>query len=143
MNKISESNKIRFYDYIVLYELDICNAFGHYNIKSKSVLQFCEEHKILIGSDCKKNEKMIHQYKYFILWDNTKPTKYKNVQTNDSGHNLLRHIRNAMAHGNIIAENRQTFSLKDYNSEKRRTMRGKISNKLFYELIEVIIATYF
>lgn len=119
MNKISDSNKIKFYDYIVNYEKTIYLNFGHYDIKHKSVLNFCNDNRILIGSDCKFNDKRIPEYKYFLLWDDKKPTKFKNYQENDSAHNLFRHIRNSMAHGNIKSENRQKFLIEDFNSGNR------------------------
>lgn len=140
--KISDSNKVKFYNYIVEYETHISDNFGHYNINEPAIVSFCENHKILLGSDCKSNDKRIAQYKFYILWDDRKPDKYRNYIGNDSAHNLLRHIRNSMAHGNVSSENRQKFNLADYNSEKRQTMRGKISSNLFFDLLDVIVESY-
>lgn len=136
--KLSDSNKVKFYNFIVDYETYISNNFGHYNINEPAIVEFCEKHKILLGSDCKTNDKRIAQYKFYILWDDRRPAKYKNSIGNDTAHNLLRHIRNSMAHGNVSSENRQKFNLADYNSENRQTMRGKISCNLFFDLMNVI-----
>ena len=138
-NKLSDRNKILFYDFIVEFDILIGSKFGAYN--HKSIVQFCEKNMILIGSLCKTQIENKYQYKHYILWDNNKPEKYKNVKGNDFAHNLLRHLRNAMAHGRIIAENRQKFSLSDINDNGRITMDGKISMQLFYNLIDVIKQT--
>ena len=140
-NKLSESNKARFYNFIVQYEKELCQDFGKFNIKDQTLASFCESNRILLGSDCTSNSNKISQYKYYILWDDRKPEKYK-VKGNDSVHNLLRHLRNAMAHGNIISENQQKFSLADFNENKRRTMRGKISCTLLFSLLSCLIQTY-
>ena len=59
----------------------------------------------------------------------------------DSVHNLLRHIRNAIAHGLVVAENRQKLSIKDKTKNGRLTLEGKIPNRLFYELLEALLST--
>lgn len=139
-NKLSESNKSRFYDFIVRYEKDLCQKFGRCNIKDQTIISFCDNNRILLGRDCTNNAKNIPQFKYFILWHDRKPEKYKG-KANDSAHNLLRHLRNAMAHGNISSETRQKFVLADYNDNGRQTMRGKISCSLMFKLISCIIQT--
>ncbi len=140
--KLSDSNKVKFYNFIVDYETSISDNFGHYNIDDPAIVSFCEDNKILLGSDCTSNDKRISQYKFYILWDNRKPDKYKNYKGNDTAHNLLRHIRNSMAHGNLSSVNRQKFNLADYNSDHRQTMRGKISCNLFFDLLDIIQKTY-
>ena len=138
--KLSDTNKVKFYNYIVEYETNISHNFGHYSINS-SIISFCEKHKILLGSDCKTNGNRIAQYKFYILWDDRKPDKYKNLKGNDTAHNLLRHLRNVMAHGNINCEKGRKFTLSDYNDNGRQTMRGKISSALLFDLMSCITQT--
>lgn len=140
-NKLSDRNKILFYDFIVEYDAIISKNFGIYNIAHSTIDQLCEKNKILIGSLCKSNIEKKFQYKHYILWENKKPEKFKRFKRNDAAHNLLRHIRNAMAHGRIISENRQKFSLSDVNENGRITMDGRISMQLFYNLIDAIQQT--
>lgn len=141
-NKLSDRNKVLFYDYMVEYEIYIAQEFGHYNNKSQSVIDFCDKNKILIGSSCKTNMEQRFQYKHYILWDDKKPEKFSAIKGNDSAHNLLRHIRNAMAHGNIVGENRQKLSLSDFNESGRQTMIGNISMAMFYKLLDIIKQTH-
>lgn len=140
--KLSDTNKTKFYDFVVQFEKEISHNFLHYNLKNDRVVSFCNENKILIGPYNKRNKESTHQYRHFILWDDTKPDKYKNIKGNDSAHNLLRHLRNSMAHGNISMENRQRFRMFDYNGNGKETMTGQISSILFYGIIERIIQTY-
>lgn len=139
--KLSEANKSKFYEFIVLYEKKLSGNFGKYNIKEQKLSAFCEDNRILLGSYSESNSKKIRQYKYFILWDNRKPDKFK-VKGNDHAHNLLRHLRNAMAHGNICCESRNIFALCDYNNNGKRTMYGKISSTLLFKLISGVIQTF-
>lgn len=141
MNKLSESNIVRLYNFLYLFEKEISNGFGTLNISDNSLKTFTEKEKILLGSMCQTNEKKISSFKYFILWDDTKPSAFKAISGNDSAYNLLRHIRNSIAHGNIFSENRQKFALEDYNKANKVSMKGKISNKLFFQLIDIIVAT--
>lgn len=139
--KLSERNKVKIYDYISLYEWNISKRFGEFNLKDTDLISFRESNSILLGSLCNSNKDKIRKYKFFILWDDDKPSKYNKDVKNDSAHNLLRHIRNSMAHGLIFAENRQKFALEDLNKNNNVSMYGKISSKLLFQLIEAIIQT--
>lgn len=139
--KLSERNKVKIYDYISLYEWNISKRFGEFNLKDTDLISFRESNSILLSSLCNSNKDKIRKYKFFILWDDDKPSKYNKDVKNDSAHNLLRHIRNSMAHGLIFAENRQKFALEDLNKNNNVSMYGKISSKLLFQLIEAIIQT--
>ena len=141
MNKLSENNIVRLYRFLFLFEKKISSEFGGLDIADTGLKTFAEKEKILLGSMCQTNEKKKSSFKYFILWEDTKPSAFKSIPGNDSAYNLLRHIRNSIAHGNISSENRQMFSLEDYNKANNLSMKGKISNKLFFQLIDLIIAT--
>ena len=47
-----------------------------------------------------------------------------------------------MAHGYIVMENRQKFSLSDYNRNDKQSMKGKIQSTIFFELISRLLQTY-
>ena len=141
MNKLSGINIVQLYNFLYKFEKELSNGFGTFDFEDNRLKSFMEDEKILLGSMCPTNEKKKNRFKYFILWDNKKPAIFKPIMGNDSAHNLLRHIRNSIAHGNIFSENRQKFSLEDYSHTNRLSMKGKISNKLFFQLIDLIIAT--
>ena len=140
MNKLSESNKAKLYDFLCLFEREISSQFGVFDINSPKLQKFLDEKSILIGRLNKKDTKKKSQFKYFVLYDDDKPKEYKE-KGNDSVHNLLRHIRNAIAHGLVVAENRQKLSIKDKTKNGRLTLEGKIPNRLFYELLEALLST--
>ena len=140
-NKLSESNIVKLYRFLFAFEKEYANCYGKFNLSDGRIISFKEKENILLGSMCKTNEKKINGAKYFILWDDAKPDRFKSMPNNDSAYNLLKHLRNSIAHGNIISENRQKFSLNDYNRANNLSMKGKISNKLFFQLLELIIST--
>ena len=123
-----------------LFEREISSQFGVFDINSPKLQKFLDEKSILIGRLNKKDTKKKSQFKYFVLYDDDKP-KGSKEKGNDSVHNLLRHIRNAIAHGLVVAENRQKLSIKDKTKNGRLTLEGKIPNRLFYELLEALLST--
>lgn len=136
----SKSNKAKLYDFLCLFEREISSQFGVFDINSPKLQKFLDEKSILIGRLNKKDTKKKSQFKYFVLFDDDKPKRYKEI-ANDSAHNLLRHIRNAIAHGLVVAENRQKLAIKDKTKNGGLTLEGKISNRLFYELLEGLLST--
>ena len=123
-----------------MFEREISSQFGVFDINSPKLQKFLDEKSILIGRLNKKDTKKKSQFKYFVLYDDDKP-KGSKEKGNDSVHNLLRHIRNAIAHGLVVAENRQKLSIKDKTKNGRLTLEGKIPNRLFYELLEALLST--
>ena len=123
-----------------LFEREISSQFGVFDINSPKLQKFLDEKSILICRLNKKDTKKKSQFKYFVLYDDDKP-KGSKEKGNDSVHNLLRHIRNAIAHGLVVAENRQKLSIKDKTKNGRLTLEGKIPNRLFYELLEALLST--
>lgn len=142
MKKLSENNIIKLYHYLCRFEKEFSQSFGCFDFKNKKLCDFCIEKSILLGSMCKTNKEKFSGYKYFILFNDRKPERFHDIADNDSVYNLLCHIRNSIAHGLVIAENRQKFNLTDYNKQGKLSMKGKISNKLLYELIDILISTH-
>ena len=139
MNKLSEKNRSKFYDFICLYEKEISNKFGSFNYNDKNLQSFLANKKILIGSLNKTNKNNAFKMKYHILWDDKHPSKYSSMKK-DSVHNLLRHIRNSMAHGNIVSKGKE-FELHDYNKNNKIPLEGKIAMSLFFQLINLLLAS--
>ena len=54
MNKLSESNKAKLYDFLCLFEREISSQFGVFDINSPKLQKFLDEKSILIGRLNKK-----------------------------------------------------------------------------------------
>lgn len=143
-NNLSKDTKVIFYDYICRYEEELSKGFGCFDWSNENLRHFIEEHRLVVGPDGKSNRKKIQMGREFILFDNKKPDKKElKGMSNDTAHNLLRHIRNAMAHGLICknSKNDKFLLLKDYNSAKNVSMEGKITLDNLVKLINLLIAT--
>ena len=88
-----------------------------------------------------KNEQKIGNYKYFLLSNLRKPDKFQNIAGNDYAFLHLKHIRNAIAHGNVISTNKSNFDIKDYSEQGNLSAKGKLKSELLYRLIEELLKT--
>lgn len=140
MNKLSNSNKIKLYTYLCQLEVELKGSFGTFNIEDAKLNSFLEEEKLLLGSISEKNEQKIGNYKYFLLSNLRKPDKFKDIVGNDHVFLHLKHIRNAIAHGNVIS-NRSNFDIKDYSEQGNLSAKGKLKSELLYRLIEELLET--
>lgn len=141
MNKLSNSNKIKLYTYLCQLEVELKGSFGTFNIEDAKLNSFLEEEKLLLGSISEKNEQKIGNYKYFLLSNLRKPDKFKDIVGNDHVFLHLKHIRNAIAHGNVISTNRSNFDIKDYSEQGNLSAKGKLKSELLYRLIEELLKT--
>ena len=140
-NKLSNSNKIKLYTYLCQLEVELKGSFGTFNIEDAKLNSFLEEEKLLLGSISEKNEQKIGNYKYFLLSNLRKPDKFKNIAGNDHAFLHLKHIRNAIAHGNVTSINRSNFDIKDYSEQGNLSAKGKLKSELLYRLIEELLKT--
>lgn len=141
MNKLSNTNKILLYDYLCHLERELKNTFGVFNVDDKALCTFLEKNRILLGSYTATNEKNKGKYKFFVLSNLRKPEKYKYISGNDYAYLHLKHIRNAIAHGNVTALNKLNFMLEDYSEKGVISAKGKINCKLFFGLIDALLNT--
>lgn len=58
---------------------------------------------------------------------------------NDIAHHFLRHIRNAIAHGDVTKIKNGIIELKDYNSSGKQNMFGRIYTNMLFDIINIII----
>lgn len=137
-NNISESDKARMFDYLKEYQDNIKDNFGKYNFADVKLQKFLSLHDIYIDRFNKKCKNNASKHKYYILFEQKKP---KNKQ-NDVAHHLLRHLRNAIAHGRIKKKGKDVFQLEDKSTDgKNITMSGEIDYKLFFDLIDIAKTT--
>ena len=141
LNKLSNPNKIKLYTYLCQLEMDLKGTFGKFNIKDPKFNNFLEQEKLLLGSLTKKNEQKMGNYKYFLLSNLRKPDKFKDVAGNDYAFLHLKHIRNAIAHGNVTSTNKLNFNIEDYSEKGVPSTKGKLKCELFYRLIEELLNT--
>ncbi|WP_308395915.1 hypothetical protein [Prevotella sp.] len=128
---ISQKDKAKMFDFLKDYQDNIKPNFGNYDYLNQEFQKFISTNDIYLGSFSKKCKAKASKHQYFILFEQNKPRN----NDNDVIHHLLRHIRNAIAHGRIKRED-NIFQLKDYNNH-HKTMSGKIDRMLLFDLISV------
>ena len=141
MNKLSNPNKILLYSYLCNLEEELKDSFGEFNIKDKDLCTFLDKNRIFIGSYTEANEKKKGEFKYYMLSNLRKPDKHKEISGNAYAYLHLKHIRNAIAHGNVVSVNKLNFTIEDYTEQGNKSAIGKINCKLFYQLIEALLKT--
>ena len=133
-NVISEPDKAKMFDYLKDYQDNIKPNFGKYNLVDKKLQKFLSENDIYIGRLNQKCKGKAINHQYHILYEQNKP---KN-KVNDEVHHLLRHLRNAIAHGRIRKKGSKLFQFSDETPDGNGvTMIGEIDYKLFFELIDL------
>lgn len=135
VNKLSENDIKKAYRFIYVFEKEIHEKYGTFDFENEEIKRFCLEYRI------KKKEKRNTKSTDNFFWFDT--IKIKGAQNNDFAHNLLRHIRNAMAHGNFKKgrSKKAFYTLEDYNKNKEKTMYGKINADLFWKYLNMILHT--
>ena len=133
-NVISEPDKAKMFDYLKDYQDNIKPNFGKYNLVDKKLQKFLSVNDIYIGRLNQKCKGKAINHQYHILYEQNKP---KN-KDNDEVHHLLRHLRNAIAHGRIRKKGSKLFQFSDETPDGNSvTMIGEIDYKLFFELIDL------
>lgn len=128
-SKLNQKEKISAIDFLFTYGKGISSEYGQYNWDDKSIISFCTQNNI------KRKGNRKEKYGNFF-WFDTKQIEINGVKTNDKAHHFLRHIRNAIAHGNIRKENKKII-VDDYQGAKQ-TMHGEIPCDLFWTFIEIV-----
>ena len=141
LNKLSDPNKAKLYTYLCFLEEELKNSFGLFDIKSKTLNDYLEQERILLGSLSDSNKKKKGEYKYYLLCTLRKPDKYKNLTDNDQAYLHLKHIRNAIAHTNVKAINKLNFTIEDYSKQGSLSAIGKMNCTVFYRLIDELLKT--
>lgn len=136
---ISKADKVAMFDYLTEYELSIKKDFGKYNLQDITLQEFLTDNSIYLGCLNKINKIESHNYSNYILFEQNKPVHSQN----DEAHHLLRHCRNAIAHGKVKKLDSSTLSIKDNFVTGKHTisMEGRIGCKLFLTLLNVLKQT--
>lgn len=136
INKLSKDNICFLYEYLYDYTMDYSNCYGLFKWDDKSINDFCKVNNI----KCKGRRNDKNNYSFF--WFDT--YKLKGEDVNDIAFHFLRHIRNSIAHANIVKvrKNRNSyFIIDDYDKNAKQTMHGEIMEELFFKFLEIVIKT--
>lgn len=136
-NKLSKDDIKHLYGYLCLYESELKVKAGSFNMEDDALYSFLKERNIYIGAQSKKDKKKANSSRNFILYCQRK----NNISGTDKVHHLLRHIRNAIAHGLITKGHNQIMTMTDKSTFGNETMQGKINAEDFYALLNLLIKT--
>lgn len=130
-NNLSGTDMKKAYQFVRTYEGKVKSQYGTFNFDSQEINGFCQEH------DIKKKENRNTRVTDNYFWFETRNAKGVNY----SAHHFLRHIRNAMAHGNFKkARGKKTFyTLEDYTEKGKQTMGGKINADIFWKYLNTVL----
>lgn len=140
-NNLTKDQKIKLYDFVCEYEEDIKGRFGEYNLTDDNVQTFLRDNGIHLGNYSSSAIKRHRNSHSFLLYDNAKPKtkKLKSIH-NDPAHNILRHLRNSIAHGLIVKKTSKAkeVEITDKNKNGNVTMWGRLPYDLLLMLIELL-----
>ena len=128
---INQQEKIRLFDYLTRFEKKIKNNPGHYDLSNNQLQTFINENDIAFCSYQAKGIKAKEHNAYF---------QYE-YQAANKAHDLMRHIRNAIAHGNITKKDGY-FWLTDYTTKGTKTLDAKIKTNVFWNFLTKLENTY-
>ena len=128
---VNQQEKIRLFDYLTRFEKKIKNNHRHYDLNDNQLQTFINENDIAFCSYQAKGIKAKEHEAYF---------QYKYTTTNKA-HDLMRHIRNAIAHGNVIKKDGY-FWLTDYTNKGTKTLDAKIKTDVFWNFLTELENTY-
>ena len=125
INNLSKEEINSFYDFVCDYELNIKNKYGNYNLNDTKLIAFCATNHIAL-----KNKRSKLPY---LFWFSTHQDKRTKI--NDKAHHLMRHIRNAFAHGLIKQEFHvpRLFHNRNSNNGRAYSLRLILGNVGFIE----------
>ena len=103
------------------------NKYGNYNLNDTKLIAFCATNHIAL-----KNKRSKLPY---LFWFSTHQDKRTKI--NDKAHHLMRHIRNAFAHG-LIKKEGKNFTFQDYSTIGTQTMGGHIRCDLFWAMLDLL-----
>lgn len=128
---INNKEKVTLFDYLTRFEKKIKNNRGHYDLSNNQLQTFINENDIAFCSYQAKGIKAKEHNAYF---------QYE-YQAANKAHDLMRHIRNAIAHGNITKKDGY-FWLTDYTTKGTKTLEAKIPTDIFWDFLTELENTY-
>lgn len=121
-DEIAIDEKARRYDYIVRFAREIEGHSGDYAWESKDLQSFIQEHNIQCFSYLANKRQKVSPYCMFQYGK-------------DKVYDLLRHIRNAIAHGRMNVADGNVI-LQDFSNKDAKTLEMSIPENIFWEFVD-------
>ncbi len=128
---LNKEDKVKLFNYLTHFEKNIKNNRGHYDLSNNQLQTFINENDISFCSHKAKGIDTKEHNAYF---------QYE-YQAANKAHDLMRHIRNAIAHGNITKKDGY-FWLTDYTTKGTKTLDAKIKTDVFWNFLTELENTY-
>lgn len=140
---MNKEDKVFMFDCLKKLNDAIKDSFGEYSFNNSAISAFLKDNEIFIGKYGKNNNLKAKTKQNFLT---CYPNEYvKRVRKQeDFAHDILRHIRNSIAHSNVSKngiKGYKFYTFVDYNSRGNESAKGKIRVDLLGSLIDAIINT--
>lgn len=135
VNNLSVSDIEKFYNYLCDFEINHKGSAGHFDFYDSQFQNFCNTNNINPKGRRDKENKNKNNGS---IWFASKQDKNK---INDVGYNLLKHLRNSIAHG-LVKKKGQFYYFEDYSLNKAsQTMGGRMRSDIFWSFVDELIKT--
>lgn len=137
---MSREDKVFMFDCLSKLNDAIKDSFGKYDFLNSTLSSFLRTNDIHILKYGKRNNSIAFTKQNFLTCT---LNRNKNKQE-DFAHDILRHIRNSIAHSNVSKNGKKGckfYIFIDYNNKGNESARGKIRVDLLESLIDEIIKT--
>lgn len=142
---MNKEDKVLLMDCLELLNNAISGTIGHYDLRNPNLHSFLHRNDIYVNRYGARNMKEgKNKANYFVYThDSGNKTKANPNPVKDEAHDLLRHIRNSIAHSLVTKpRGKNTFQLQDKNKCGNESMVARIRVDLLKPLLEEIKQTY-
>ncbi len=129
-SKLNNKEIVKFYNFLMDYESIIKKNPNDYDVENDSVTDVINSHNIYLGSFKKVDKENAAKSSNYILFSQG---SCKNASK--KAYHLMRHIRNAFAHGRI---KKTSKGIKMEDKDKTLTMIGLITRDALFELLSAL-----
>lgn len=135
VNNLSVNDIEKFYNYLCDFEINHKWSAGHFDFYDSQFQNFCNTNNITPKERNYKGKKHTNNGSLRFT------SKQDKNKINDVGHNLLKHIRNSIAHG-LVKKKGRFYYFEDFSTNKTsQTMSGRMRCDLFWPFLEKLIST--
>lgn len=141
---MNKSEKIELFDLLQKLNNAIIGTVGHYDLSDVTLQTFIKQNNIMIDKHGKRNKKKAASHSnYFIVTFDSGYHANPNNGIPDKAHDILRHIRNSIAHSLVVTRRgKNSFEMTDKNKCGNESMFAKVRKDLLVSFVDAIISTY-
>lgn len=142
---MNKEDKVLLIDCLEILNDAISGTIGHYDITNAALSRFMQTNEIYVNRYGTRNLKEGKKKPNYFVYthDSGNKTKANPNPVKDEAHDLLRHIRNSIAHSLVTKpRGKNTFQLQDKNKCGNESMVARIRVDLLKPLLEEIKQTY-